>query len=104
MRTKGQVEEDVDKIGLQQLHIYQPGLITNRKNENEKFDWKGKLASYIPFIPKIESSHLAKGILNHFLGVDLETQLKLTTKLGNQQLKILGKLDLDKFSTKMDSK
>ena len=53
MKTKGQVEEDAAKIGLQNLIIYKPGLIVDREND---FRLGEKLASYIPGIAKINAS------------------------------------------------
>ena len=47
MQVKGEVERDVKAVGLPQLTIYQPGLITERRND---FRFGEKVASFVPFI------------------------------------------------------
>ena len=62
MKVKGEVERDIKALDLAQLTIYQPGLIENRRN-----DWRfgEAIASYIPFIRKIEAADLGESILLH---------------------------------------
>ena len=56
MKTKGQVEEAIRDMHLQNLVIYKPGLITEREND---FRFGEKFAGYIPCISKINSAQLA---------------------------------------------
>ena len=62
MKTKGEVEEAVTQVGLKNLVIYKPGLITERDND---FRFGEKFAEFIPFIDKISSPELAKTMLDH---------------------------------------
>jgi len=62
MKTKGQVEEAIRDMHLQNLVIYKPGLITEREND---FRFGEKFAGYIPCISRISSAQLAKAILTH---------------------------------------
>ena len=62
MKTKGEVERDVRALGLQQLTIYQPGLIENRRNDYRVGE---SILSYVPFIKKIEARQLGESILLH---------------------------------------
>ena len=52
MKTKGQVEDAVRSLGLPHLSIFRPALLLNRRNDSRVGE---KLASFIPFIDKIES-------------------------------------------------
>ena len=62
MQIKGEVERDIIALGLPQLTIYKPGLIENRRN-----DWRfgEALASWIPFITKIQATDLGHSMLLH---------------------------------------
>ena len=62
MKTKGRVEEDINKIGLNELAIYRPALLLNRDNDKRLGE---KIGSFIPFIPKIQSIDVAKGMIKH---------------------------------------
>jgi uncharacterized protein YbjT (DUF2867 family) len=53
MKTKGEVERDITKIGYQQMNIYRPGLLLNRDNDERIGE---KIFSVVPFITKIESA------------------------------------------------
>ena len=55
MKTKGEAEDDVAAVGLKSLHIYQPGLLTNRDNDFRFGEWLG---SWVPFISKISGADL----------------------------------------------
>ena len=64
MKTKGEVEEAVTAIGLKNLIIMKPGLITDRDND---FRFGEALGSWVPFINKISGIDLAKSIFYHSL-------------------------------------
>ena len=62
MKTKGEVERDIKKVGIQHLAIYKPGLLMNRDNDSRVGE---KIGSFIPFISKIESSDVGLTMLDH---------------------------------------
>ena len=62
MKTKGEVEEALQKLGLNHLSIYRPALLLNRDNDKRLGE---SIGSMIPFIPKIESKDVAKAIISH---------------------------------------
>ena len=62
MKVKGEVERDVKAVQLAQLSIHKPGLIDNRRND---FRLGEAIASYIPFIKKIDAADLGHFILLH---------------------------------------
>ena len=61
MRTKGEVERDIVKVGIPHVGIYKPGLLLNRDNDDR---FGEKVGSYIPFITKIESSDVGLCMLD----------------------------------------
>ena len=67
-KTKGQVEEALKSLKLPQLSILQPGILLNRRNDDR---FGEKIASYIPFAPKIESRDVARA-----LRIEAELQAK----------------------------
>jgi uncharacterized protein YbjT (DUF2867 family) len=69
MRTKTACEKAVKELNLKSLHIYQPGLLLNRDNDLRYFE---KFASYVPFIPKIDSSHLGLAMLKNAMALPAE--------------------------------
>jgi uncharacterized protein YbjT (DUF2867 family) len=62
MKTKGEVERDIKKIGIPHLALYKPGLLLNRDNDSRIGE---KIGSVIPFISKIESSDVGICMLDH---------------------------------------
>ncbi len=67
-KTKGQVEEALKSLKLPQLSILQPGILLNRRNDDR---FGEKIASIIPFAPKIESRDVARA-----LRIEAELQAK----------------------------
>ena len=61
MKTKGEVERDIVKVGIPHLAIYKPGLLLNRDNDNRIGE---KIGSFVPFIPKIESADVGLCMLD----------------------------------------
>lgn len=61
MKTKGEVERDIAKVGVPQLNIYRPGLLLNRDNDERIGE---KIGAFIPFLSKIESSDVGKVMLD----------------------------------------
>ena len=61
MRTKGEVERDILKVGIPHLGIYKPGLLLNRDNDDRMGE---KIGAYIPLITKIESSDVGLCMLD----------------------------------------
>jgi hypothetical protein len=62
MRTKGEVERDIAKLGYPHLAIHRPGLLANRDNDERIGE---KILNFIPFITKIESSDMGLAMLEH---------------------------------------
>jgi len=62
MRTKGEVERDIAKLGYPHLAIHRPGLLANRDNDKRTGE---KIANFIPFITKIESADMGLAMLDH---------------------------------------
>lgn len=60
MKTKGRVEQALRGVGLNQLTIYRPGLLMNRRGESRVGE---KIGSCIPFIAKIESADMGKAMV-----------------------------------------
>lgn len=66
-RVKGQIEDDLGKLGFKFLSIHRPGiktfwtegLIMNRDNDERIGE---TIFKYTPFIPKIEVKDLARAI------------------------------------------
>ena len=61
MKTKGQLERDIVKVGIHHLGIYKPGLLLNRDNDSRVGE---KIGSVIPFITKIESADVGLCMLD----------------------------------------
>jgi len=59
-KTKGQVEDALSKLQLNNLSIYRPGQILNRENGEKRFG--ETLLKFVPFFPRIESKDLAKAL------------------------------------------
>ena len=65
MRVKGQVEEAIKQLRFPKLSIYRPGLLLNREHDHRIGE---KIASYIPFISKIEAADVGRVMLEHAVG------------------------------------
>lgn len=76
-RTKGEVEAELSKKGLNMLSIFRPGLLNHRKDAR----FVEKIASFIPFMPKIESSDLARCLR-------IEAERNADTKYANGPIKL----------------
>ncbi len=61
MRTKGEVERDIKKVGVPNLAIYKPGFLLNRDNDERIGE---KIFSHVPFITKIESADVGFAMLD----------------------------------------
>jgi oxidoreductase len=62
MRTKGEVERDMSKLGYHNLTIFRPGLLDNRDGEKRVIE---KIFSAIPFVTKIDSTDMGLAMLDH---------------------------------------
>ena len=60
LKTKGECEDELKKMDFPNISVYRPGIILNRDND---YRFGEKLASWIPFIDKIKSSDIAKGMI-----------------------------------------
>ena len=80
MKTKGEVEEAIAAVDLKSLHIYQPGLITNRDNDFRFGEWIGK---FVPFMPKISGDNLGKVILLHSIN-NAKNEASAISKYSNK--------------------
>ena len=59
VKVKGECAEQLQKINLESVFLYQPGLITERKEER----FIEKISKWVPFIDKIKCENLAEQIL-----------------------------------------
>ena len=59
-RVKGEAEEECLKKNVNYISILRPGLIMNRDNDDRIAE---KVATYIPFLPKITSKNIAMAML-----------------------------------------
>ena len=59
MKTKGQAEEGIRLKQFPIVSIFRPGGLINRDNDKR---WGETLMKYIPFIPKIEATEMAKAM------------------------------------------
>ena len=83
LKNKGDVEEAIAALGLKSIHVYQPGLITNREDNGFRLgEWVGK---FVPFIPKISGDKLGKYILNHSIN-NAKKENSALSKYSNKQL------------------
>ena len=89
MRTKGEVERDIKKLGYQHLAIHRPGLLMNRDNDERLGE---KIFSKVPFITKIESSDMGLAMLDHAVKTCLENKPEKTEEL-------LSNSDLVQYAT-----
>ena len=85
MKTKGEVERDIKKVGIQHLAIYKPGLLMNRDNDSRVGE---KIGSFIPFISKIESADVGLAMLDHAIKASINRVDKPTIEeLSNSDQK-----------------
>lgn len=85
MKTKGEVERDIAKLGYQNLAIHRPGLLLNRDNDDRIGE---KIFAKVPFVTKIESSDVGLAILDHAIKNCLEKpQTNTQVILSNSDLK-----------------
>ena len=95
MKTKGEVERDIKKIGIPHLALYKPGLLLNRDNDSRIGE---KIGSFVPFISKIESADVGLCMLNHAIQscqnkVEQKTEVAFSNSdLLNQAREIKSKL------------
>ena len=62
MKTKGQVEEAIKGLDLNQMTIFKPGVLTQRDNDFRCGEW---FIGKIPFIPKMNAEGLGLVMLKH---------------------------------------
>jgi hypothetical protein len=65
-KLKAMVEENLTNLNFEKLCIYRPGLLLNR--EGKRFI--EKLASWMPFVSKCETKHLAKVMLEQGIKIN----------------------------------
>ena len=94
MRTKGEVERDIAKLGYPHLAIHRPGLLTNRDNDERIGE---KIFSKVPFITKIDSPDMGLAMLDHAI------QSILKKKTENLQ-EILSNSDLVRYANQIKGK
>mmetsp|Transcript_25057 Transcript_25057/g.27787 ORF Transcript_25057/g.27787 Transcript_25057/m.27787 type:complete len:227 (+) Transcript_25057:20-700(+) len=82
-KVKGQTEEDIKLLHLNNLAICRPGLLMERDND-ERFG--EKVASWIPFLPKITCRDVAKAYVEHAVASIEKKDLKEFTLLDNSEL------------------
>eukprot|EP01016_Furgasonia_blochmanni_P042404 TRINITY_DN5629_c0_g1_i1.p1 TRINITY_DN5629_c0_g1~~TRINITY_DN5629_c0_g1_i1.p1 ORF type:complete len:233 (+),score=63.93 TRINITY_DN5629_c0_g1_i1:155-853(+) len=58
-RTKGQIEEALQKLNMPSLSIFRPGFLNDRDNDTRIVE---KIFKYVPFVPKIDPPHLADAL------------------------------------------
>ena len=80
MRTKGQVEAAVQELGLNQLCIYRPGLLCNRRGDSRLGE---KIGSWIPFITKIESADMGRAMIERAVYVAQGSETRPFVSLNN---------------------
>jgi oxidoreductase len=62
MKTKGRADEECLRRNITSKNIFRPGLIMDRDNDDRTGE---KILSWVPFIPKITSTDLARAIYNN---------------------------------------
>ena len=80
MRVKGDSEEEIKKKAVQYKTIIKPGVLLNRDNDDKLGEG---VASYIPFIDKIDVKDVAKAMMLD----DLHFQ---NTKSKNQETSLIN--------------
>ena len=76
MKTKGQCENELQKIPIENVVVYRPGLLVDRKDAR----FVEKIGSWVPFLNKIKTEDLAKRIAAKTLA-DLQTSQKAGFKI-----------------------
>ena len=82
MRTKGEVERDILKVGIPHLTIYKPGLLLNRDNDERIGE---KIFSHVPLITKIESSDVGLCMLDQAIKACQERQPRVEIMSNSDQ-------------------
>ena len=60
LKVKGQVEQAISSVGVNQLCIYNPGMLLNRRGEKRL---KETLGSWVPFLAKIQSVDMGRAMI-----------------------------------------
>ena len=87
LKTKGRVEADIKEIGLEHLVILKPGLLLERDNDKRFLE---TVSSWIPFMPKIKCSDVAKAMISHAYELIKDTEPKDPIVLSNSDLRKLA--------------
>ena len=80
MKTKGQVEEAIKGLDLNQMTIFKPGVLTQRDNDFRFVEW---IAGKIPFIPKMNAQGLGLVMLKHAIEMAKNNDGKKVIELSN---------------------
>lgn len=75
LKVKGQADETLQKLGLPFVSIFRPGVLMNRRNDSR---WGETVASYVPFLAKIEVKTLAEKMMTDSINYHLKKEPKPT--------------------------
>ena len=96
-RVKGEAEEECLKKNVNYISILRPGLIMNRDNDDRIVE---KVATYIPFLPKITSKNIAMAMLVDDLEYQKGKKEKKVLRISNYEMEQLA----EKGNKMMDTK
>ena len=96
-RVKGEAEEECLKKNVNYISILRPGLIMNRDNDDRIAE---KVATYIPFLPKITSKNIAMAMLVDDLEYQKGKKEKKVLRISNYEMEQLA----EKGNKMMDTK
>ena len=86
-RVKGEAEEECLKKNVNYISILRPGLIMNRDNDDRIVE---KVATYIPFLPKITSKNIAMAMLVDDLEYQKGKKEKKAVRISNCEMEQLA--------------
>ena len=86
-RVKGEAEEECLKKNVNYISILRPGLIMNRDNDDRIAE---KVATYIPFLPKITSKNIAMAMLVDDLEYQKGKKEKKAVRISNCEMEQLA--------------
>eukprot|EP00347_Sterkiella_histriomuscorum_P007746 403347714 len=95
MRTKGEVENAIKALNLDNLNIYRPGVLLNRDND---FRIGEKIIGWVPFISKIQSSDVGKVMLEQAVLSKSQNQVEV------RKLSELSNADIARLATQYNTK
>jgi hypothetical protein len=66
-KLKGLLEEAILEMNFEKTCIYRPGFLLNRDGDKRLIE---RIAGIVPFIPKIETKHLGRVMIDHGIRVN----------------------------------